>query len=154
MDRAKAAAAVHRAAAVALFDDQTESLKGDLLEVRRWTVFSRTFPVLEIGFDGTSRTPLRVRMQCDDFNELPPSISLLSADGQFLAALPTGPTGIFNQGPHPATHRPFVCMAGSREYHTHSSHTADVWDNYKARTGYDLGGIMTRIWSGWLKSTP
>jgi len=145
---------MNRAAAAALFDDQTKSLEDELLELRRWTVFSRNFPVLEIGFNGMNRAPLRVRMHCEDWNELPPSISLLSATGEVLMAVPTGPTGIFHQGPHPNTGQPFVCMAGSREYHMHSSHTADLWDNYKTRPGYDLGGIMTRIWNGWLKSTP
>jgi hypothetical protein len=45
-------------------------------------------------------------------------------------------------------------MAGAREYHTHSSHVNDLWDNYKHRGGYDLGGILHQLWSAWLKTTP
>ncbi len=145
---------MNRSASIALFDDQAKHLRGDLLEMRRWTVFSATFPCLDVGFEGVSRVAFRVCMQCDDWNELPPSITLRSFDGELLSSVPTGPPGIFQQGQHPTTGLPFVCMAGSREYHTHPSHTADVWDNYRLRGGYELGDILTRIWNGWLKSTP
>ena len=145
---------MNRAASQALFDEQAKHLEGVLLEMRKWRVFSRTFPLLDVGFEEANRTPFRVQMHCEDWNESPPSIALLAVDGTVLTALPTGPTGIFHQGPHPITARPFVCMAGSQEYHTHSSHTSDLWDSYKTRAGYDLGGILTRIWNGWLKSTP
>ena len=145
---------MNRAASQALFDEQARHLDGVLLEMRKWRVLSRSFPHLDVSFEGANRTPFRVQMHCVDWNASPPSIVLLAVDGTVLTALPTGPTGIFHQGPHPITGRPIVCMAGSQEYHTHSSHTSDLWDNYKTRAGYDLGGILTRIWSGWLKSTP
>jgi hypothetical protein len=144
---------MNRAASQALFEEQATYLDGVLLEMRKWRVFSRAFPLLDVGFEGANRTPFRVQLHCEDWNESPPSIRLLAVDGAVLTSLPTGPTGIFHQGPHPITGRPFVCMAGSQEYHTHSSHTSDLWDNYKTRAGYDLGGILTRIWNGWLKST-
>jgi hypothetical protein len=143
---------MNRAASQALFDEQVSHLDGVLLQMRKWRVFSRTFPLVDVSFEDANRTPFRVQMHCEDWNASPPSIALLAVDGTVLTALPTGPTGIFHQGPHPITGRPFVCMAGSQEYHTHSSHTADLWDNYKARAGYDVGGILTRIWNGWLKS--
>lgn len=145
---------MHKAASLALFDEEAKHLEGAVLEIRKWRIFSRTYPLLDVGFEDTSRSAFRVQMHCADWNELPPSITLLTSDGTALATLPTGPTGIFHQGPHPITRRPFVCMAGSREYHTHSSHTSDLWDNYRSRAGYDLGGILTRIWNGWLKSRP
>lgn len=145
---------MNRAASIALFEEQTKYLDGDLIEVRKWRIFSRTFPLLDVAFEADGRIPFRAQMNCDDWNELPPSITLLSIKGEVLTRVPTGPPGIFHQGPHPITKRPFVCMAGSREYHTHSSHISDRWENYKLRSGYDLGGILTRIWSGWLKSTP
>ena len=144
---------MNRAASNALFEDQTSQLS-NLIELRNWMVVERAYPFLDVRFDGPKRTAIRVRMACDDWNELPPSVTLLAPDGTALTAAPTGPTGIFHQGPHPATGRPFVCMAGTREYHTHSSHTGDLWDNYKNLGGYDLGGILTRIWNGWLKSQP
>lgn len=149
-----AAAAMHNLASKALFEDQTRRLEGDILNARKWRLFSRDFPVLDIVFEQPEREPFRVLMDCADWNELPPWVSLLTIDGEALKTAPTGPTGIFNQGPHPITKRIFVCMAGTREYHTHPSHTNDIWDNYKQRSGYDLGGILTRIWSGWMKSKP
>jgi len=45
-------------------------------------------------------------------------------------------------------------MAGVREYHTHPSHTGDVWENYKDRSGYDLGGLLTQVWRVWQQATP
>lgn len=145
---------MNRAASIALFEEQTKHLDGELCEVRKWRVFSRAFPVLDVGFEADGRVPFRVQMNCEDWNELPPSITLLSIDGEVLKKVPTGSPSIFHQGPHPVTKLPFVCMAGSREYHTHSSHTSDSWENYKLRSGYDLGGILTQVWSGWLKSNP
>ena len=145
---------MNRAASKALFDEQTQHIQGDLVESRNWRVFSREFPTLDVAFVTPGRQPLRVQMHAEDWNELPPVVRLLTLEGEWLTALPTGPTSIFNSSAHPITGKPFVCMAGTREYHTHSSHTSDLWENYKTRSGYDLGGILTQIWSGWLKSTP
>lgn len=146
---------MNRAASTALFEEQVKDLKGELLESRHWTVFSMTYPLLDIGFEGEGRMPFRVQMNCEDWNEQPPWITLLDFDGKILPTLPSGsPSNIFNSGQHNITQRPFICMAGSREYHTHTSHVGDSWENYKSRTGFDLGGIMTQIWGGWLKSRP
>lgn len=145
---------VHNAVSQALFEEQTRHLTGELLEERKWRVIERAFPVLDVLFDAEGRQPMRVRMTCDDWNDLPPSIALLAKDGTMLIQLPTGPTGVFNSSAHPVTRQPFVCMAGSREYHIHSSHTSDYWDNYRKKSGYDLGGIVTQIWHAWKKSTP
>ncbi len=145
---------MNKEASRALFDEQTKDFTDELLQARNWRLFSREFPVLDVGFEATGRQPIRIRMQCDDWNELPPVVTLLKLDGEILRPVPSGPPSIFHQGPHNVTSLPFVCMAGTREYHTHSSHISDPWDNYKTKSGYDLGGILTRIWNGWLKSTP
>lgn len=145
---------MHDAASRALFEQQTENLVGLVLEERNWRVVERAFPILDVLFEAEGRQPLRVRMTCDDWNDLAPSISLLASDGTRLTKLLTGPTGVFNSSAHPITNHPFICMAGSREYHTHTSHTGDLWDNYRTQSGYDLGGILTRIWNAWRKSNP
>jgi hypothetical protein len=31
---------------------------------------------------------------------------------------------------------------------------ADVWDNYKSRAGYDLGGVITQVWRAWQTAKP
>jgi len=146
-------AAVHSAASKALFEQQTSKLEGLLLDERNWRVVERAFPILDTVFRHEGRIALRVRMQCDDWNEQPPSIELMNEAGEFLAALPTG-SNVFNSSSHAITHRPFICMAGAREFHTHSSHLTELWDNYRSRSGYDLGGILTQVWHAWLKSTP
>jgi hypothetical protein len=143
---------MNRAAAHALFDEQVRHIAGDLLESRTWRVFQRAFPILDVGFEMEGRVPFRVQMSCEDWNDVPPAIALMTFDGAYLTAVPTGPTGIFHAGPHDVTKRPFICMAGSREYHTYSGHVNDLWDNYKNVSGYSLGGILEQIWSAWLKS--
>jgi hypothetical protein len=151
MDLVKGAAVVHELLSRSLFEKEAEVIRR-LAELRGWTVFTIEYPIIDLGFSGEGRPDLRVRMACDNWNELPPSVQLLSLEGSFLSSLPKGPSGIFNNGAHPVTGRPFICMRGIREYHVHPSHTGDAWENYKGKEENSLAGILTQIWHAWRKS--
>lgn len=116
--------------------------------LRGWTVFDTSYPIIDMGFTGHNKN-IRIRMVCDNWNELPPSIELLDMDGKYLASIRRDPAGVFNDSAHARTGRPFICMVGSREYHTHESHLNDHWANHSQRSGYDLGGILTQVWRAW-----
>src|SRR5689334_8392558 len=125
MARVKAVAVLNKEVSRVLFETQVGGLSARLLDLRQWTVKSMNFPVLDVAFAADGRTPLRVRLLCDDWNDRPPSVQLLSPDGDPLTQVARDPAGIFNNSAHPVTGRPFICTPGSREYHTHTSHTAD-----------------------------
>lgn len=145
---------VHEAVSRQLFDDAVKGIGPDLRAQRGWTMHSATYPLLEIGFVAADRQTVRIRARCDGWNGMPPSIEWLDAAGNMLASIPQAPGGQLNNSAHPLTGRPFVCMAGVREYHTHSSHTGDLWESYKDRAGYDLGGIITQVWRAWQQARP
>lgn len=134
-----------------LFEDQTKNLTGRLLEVRSWVINKMSYPILDVTFSHLGRRSLRVRMVCLDYDELPASIELLSEDGHYLAQTPAG-SNVINGGKHHNTQRPFICSPGSLEYHTHQSHVSDLWENYRGKSGYDLGGMLTQIYNAWLKT--
>lgn len=145
---------MHPAAAKALFDKEVAHLTAELAARRGWVFHTLDFPLIDCSFTAAGRTTLRPRLQCDDWNDLPPAISLHNADGSFLTAMaPRNPTGVFNMSAHPTTKRPFICMRGAREYHTHPSHIADSWENLKGNSSYDLGGILTQLWNAWQKGS-
>ena len=141
-------------ASKALFERDVAGLTERLLASRNWKLYSKEFPILDVGFRAENRAEFRLRLIARDWNDLPPSAELLNGDGEFLKQLPQYPGGVFNNGNHPSTGRPFICMAGTLEYHTHSSHINDNWDNHKSKDACTLGGIATQIWKGWLKATP
>ena len=145
---------MNEAASKALFDRDVAGLSDRLLASRNWKLYGKEFPVLDVGFRAENRPELRLRLIARNWNDQPPSAELLNSDGEFLKQLPQYQNGVFNNGNHPATGRPFICMAGMLEYHTHSSHVGDSWENYKKRDAYTLGGIATQIWKGWLKASP
>jgi hypothetical protein len=144
---------MNEAIAKELFDQDAGKIPDKLMAVRNWKLYSREFPVLDIGFQAGGRSEMRVRLTVKNWNDSPPSVALLDSEGNFLnaAQLPKNPGTVFNGGAHPSTGHPFVCMAGTLEYHTHGSHIQDVWDNYKRRDSHTLGGIVTQIWNSWLK---
>lgn len=143
---------MNRLLSKAFFDEQTKNLAGErLLNSRGWKVNQLDYPIIDITFTREGRTTFRVRLKCDSWNESPPSIELLSEDGQYLTRLPAG-SGVLNSGPHQLSGRPFICTPGSLEYHTHTSHINDHWENYKGKPAYDLGGIITQIWNAWRKT--
>ncbi len=124
-----------------------------LLSVRSWKIVTLSFPRMEVEFSSNGRPPIIIKMLCDEWDDLPPSIDLLDQTGTPLAKFPQGQGhSVFNNSLHPITKRPFLCIPGVREYHEHSSHISDKWDNYKNKSGYDLGGILTRVWSAWKSS--
>lgn len=142
---------MHPIAAKALFDTEVATLSTELAKRRGWIFHAIEFPMIDCSFAGSDRTSLRLRLQCDEWNDLPPAISLHASDGTFLTTLLPNPTGVFNQGPHPVTGRPFICMRGAREYHTHPSHVGDPWETLKSKSSYSLGGILTQLWNAWQK---
>jgi len=144
---------MHRSLSEQLFEQHTSGLSDLLLQERGWRIVERAYPVLDVQFDAKDRVNLRVRMTCDNWNELPPSIELFAADGTQANPFPRDPAGVFNPNPHPITGKPFICSVGSRQYHTHSSHTNDHWENYRNHSSFDLGGILTRIWRAWQEAT-
>jgi hypothetical protein len=147
---------VNSLGAKALFDAAIAQLDERVLAARGWVIHSKTFPVLDISFRDPARQELRLRLECDNWNDSPPSVALLAPDGTYLAAVPTLRPGnnIFNPSAHDRTKRPFVCMIGVREYHEHGSHLNDLWSNYKSQDNYTLGNIIEQLWNGWLRVWP
>lgn len=141
---------MHSLASKALFDKGV-TFPDALVADRGWRLVSTTFPLLDVIFEAPQRVPLRLQFQCADWNDLPPSIILLDAAGNF--SLPNGipqfSAGVINPGPHPQTGRPFICMRGAREYHQHPSHATDLWEPLRGNSAYELGGIVTQIWRAW-----
>jgi hypothetical protein len=45
---------------------------------------------------------------------------------------------------HPTTHRPFLCLRGTREYHEHPQHSGDDWLLY--RQGFGLFSLVMSLW--------
>jgi len=135
----------------AIFDAQAVHLANPrLLELRGWIVNSLDYPTVDITFTAPARRPFRVRMIAKDWDTSPPAIELLSASGEYLTTITTPKgSGVINAGLHHNTQRPFICTPGSLEYHTHQNHVGDKWENYQRKSAFDLGGILTQIYSAW-----
>jgi hypothetical protein len=143
---------MNRALSQAVFDEQTKNLADSrLLETRLWVINEINYPKVDITFKQPGRKPFRVRLDCSQWDFVPPAVELFAEDGSYLSRLPSG-SGVLNQGPHPTTGRPFICTPGALEYHIHPSHINDHWDNYKSKSSFNLGGIITQIWNAWRKT--
>jgi hypothetical protein len=144
---------MHLAASRALFEQDVRAFSSELARRREWAFHELKYPVIDCSFAASGRTPLRLRLVCDDWNDLPPAITLHASDGSLLEGLLPNPSGVFNASAHPATGRPFVCMRGAREYHTHPSHLTDLWSNIRDSDSYSLGGILHQLWRAWLRGS-
>jgi len=142
---------MHEAASRMLFDEEVDKLGPELLDSRRWILLKREYPMLEIEFFADDGARLRMRLVCNDWNERPPSVVFIDAQGQALSSIERDPSGVFNNSAHPSTGKPFICMKGVREYHTHPSHTGDAWETVRNNDRFTLGGILTQIWRVWRK---
>ncbi len=141
-------AVVHEILAKANFDREAGFITPILAANRNWELHTCEFPIIEVTFNGSR--PLRVRLTCDDWDEQPPSAELLDPDG--VKPAQGLPGGIFHADLHPKTQRPFICMRGFREYHTHPSHLNDFWDTYRGQDGMTLAGLIDQLSRAWRKA--
>lgn len=137
---------------MALFEEQTRGFTPKLANSRNWIFHEISFPIIDCQFTGDGMHGLRIKMDCSDWDERPPSIELLTPEGSALPTneVPAG-TGVYNQSPHKSTQKPFVCMRGSFEYHTHPSHINDPWSQFRGSSAYTLGEILSQLWNAWKK---
>jgi hypothetical protein len=139
---------VHEALARANFERDVEALTDRMADLQRLILHQRAFPLLDATIAHNKN--IRIRLEANDWNDLPPAIAILDPDGSpWTSQLPGG---VFNGGPHSVSGKPFICMRGSREYHTHSGHVNDTWDNYRGQEGMNLVGILMQLSSEWRKA--
>jgi hypothetical protein len=140
----------------ARFDDAVAQLRGNpsLLRDRGWTIDAAEYPDLRITAvhrnSGASRT---FRFRLDGWDERPPSLVVI--DPETLEMLPGNQwpvrSGFWHHhgwggeagGGMPG--QPFLCMKGIREYHTHSSHLGEKWENYRTNSDYSLPNIVSKV---------
>lgn len=144
---------MNEAASRALFDEEVARLPR-LASLRGWIVHSAVYPIIDVAFSQTARKGLRLRLKADGWHDQPPAVELLALDGSPLPSsdAPDYPGTVFNRSAHEITGQPFVCMVGTREYHTHPSHRPDLWENYRHLPKHGLLGLLTQLWEAWLKT--
>lgn len=134
------------------FDREVGSLAADagpFAEQRGWDVISSSFPCLEVAFRHR-RSGRRVgfRFNFDGWPQQPPSLALFDPDssGRAELAWAAWPKNGWSAGDnHPSTRKPFLCLPGIREYHTHPSHLNDSWAALMNRDSYSLVGVVERV---------
>ena len=129
---------------------------------RGWVLMSGGELTVDIGFLQNVSIGLRtipvmtacVRLDYWNFDLWPPALTFIDP----LSRQPTHPSVRALEGvsateardtlidQHPLTGRPFLCLPGIREYHSHPQHSGDDWLLHRHLREGDLAVICERIW--------
>jgi hypothetical protein len=133
------------------FEQDTKILNDNklLLESRNWKVLKCKYPDFIVSMEHpTTKNSYGFHFICDDY-----PISLQIVDINNFNLLPNNQwpqEGSFLQN-HPLNGRPFLCMPGLREYHTHSSHKNETQWSFPCDK-FRLPQLIDRVYSNFLKS--
>jgi hypothetical protein len=129
----------------ALFDEEIAAMRRQArFGEGRWTIVSATFPDLVVELPHPSGAHRRFRLRCDDWNEKPPSVKSVDAEGNELANQPAGGSwGQLNTGYG-------LCAVWTREYHAH--HAENPWSNHQATI--TLARIVVNVAQHYRKADP
>ena len=132
------------------FEGEVRSLKteaADYAAAKGWRITAATYPMLSVALrHAASNREIDFRFACDGWDGQPPSLSLHDPeDGRELTWEEWPKDGWVVHESHPSTGKPFLCLAGIREFHTHPSHLSDGWDGYRLRGTYRLRDIVDRV---------
>ncbi len=96
----------------------------------RVTGIERLGALVDVTYVTLDGRPVRVRFDGTRFDAEPFRVAVVGEDGHILphARWPLG----LSLGEHPVHGRPFACLRGTFEYHTHPSHLEDSWDRYRS----------------------
>ena len=106
-------------------NDASISVPGIAIELQGTEIFAR----FAAGRDGK---PGAFRLDCSGFDANPPSVMMVDPQSGEELTIERWTPGV-PHSIHPLSGRPFVCLQGVAEYHTHPSHVADSWDRYRKR---------------------
>ena len=132
------------------FESEVRSLEveaADFAAAKGWRIVAASYPVLSVVLrhSGSDRE-IEFRFACDDWDGQPPSLTLHDPeDGRELTWEEWPKDGWVVHELHPSTGKPFLCLPGIREYHTHNSHLNDRWDGYRLRGSYRILSIIDRV---------
>lgn len=120
----------------------------EFVQARGWEVIQFEYPVLAVVLTRpTARRRIGFRFHCDDWDAQPPSLTLFDpASPDIELPWQKWPKNGWNAGErHDHYPKPFLCLPGIREYHTHPSHLGDRWENLRPQETYQIRGIVDRV---------
>ncbi len=132
---------MHPSVSRGLFDEEVQEMRAKVGFTRGgWKIVDAAFPDLVVELPHPYGVQRRFRLRCEDWNEQPPSVKSVDADG--------------NELPGEPTENHFVewgfCVAGTREYH--DRHPQDPWASHQDELS--LAKIVRRIATYYRKAKP
>jgi hypothetical protein len=141
---------------LALWDEHCASY-----ERRGWIMLSRDAPVVEVAFlarlqiggSVITAVPACIQVEFANYDLWAPSVEFIDPLTRQYAPPPVqalvevaGGAQNLLVGGHPDTGRPFLCVPGIRQYHTHPQHTGDSWLLHRPGREGSLAMICERVW--------
>ncbi len=133
----------------------------EIYQRRGWILLADRDLKLDIGFlarlpIGSHQVPALaacIRLDFTNFDLWPPSLEFINPfSGAFmpppvqaLVDSEEGPRDLLVQS-HPDTNRPFFCVPGIRQYHSHPQHSGDPWALHRKTGEGTLATICERVW--------
>lgn len=135
----------------------------ELYRRRGWVLVSRDGLIVDVAFTAqvqvsTSAAPLPIvtaciRLDYSDYDLEPPSLTFIDLQSgkphfphvQALILTEEGPRDLLIRA-HPQTKLPFLCIPGTREYHSHPQHSGDSWLLHRSRRAGALAVICDQVW--------
>lgn len=133
----------------------------DTYRRRGWLMVARAERSVDIAF--TTKVALvgqvievvasTVRFEFDNYDLWPPALTFIElADGtpwmppmRAITSTPDGPRDLLIDA-HPKTLRPFLCVPGTREYHSHPQHSGDDWLLHRSSGAGRLVPLCDLLW--------
>ena len=114
---------------------------------RGWDVVDVVYPCLSVVFKHPrSGREIEFRFNCEGWDEEPPSLTLHNPESGQELCWENWPKEAWSVlARHPITGKPFLCLRGIREYHTHNRHLNDPWEAYRPMSSYSLLSIIDRV---------
>lgn len=128
---------------------------------RGWIMLGHNDLSIDVGFlarvaVGRSAMPIMtvaIRLDYTNYDLWPPSVTFIDPNSgepaQPLVQALDETDGLVTNvliDQHPATGRPFLCLPGVREYHSHPQHTGDDWLLHRSSGAGNLYVICDRVW--------
>lgn len=141
------------------FQKEVESFVGlqDQYRQRGWILESAEFPLCLITLlwriGNLVFAPVALRIDFTNYDLWAPSLTfvdpltrepVMPAVGAVLRAEGREEQLIVPE--HPLTHLPFLCVPGTREYHSHPQHSGDRWELHRSTGEGNLATLVDRVW--------